>query len=176
MYRALGVTHPANARPQTLSCLQLPAAAGMQPVLPPVLEETANTPARGFGSRGLPLPHGTTGIPPPPPSHPPTCRPRVVGDGDRVPVLLGVDGEEPHAEAAVVGEGSAVVKVLQVDAELVAALHRQHVDPLQPCGRGRGGVGGPRRGWGGWEPLGRGHGVGQGAVPTLQPSLLLPHG
>lgn len=134
------------------------------------------TPRRGdLVAVGSPRPTGPRASPPSP-SHPPTCRPRVVGDGDRVPVLLGVDGEEPHAEAAVVGEGSAVVKVLQVDAELVAALHRQHVDPLQPCGRGRGGVGGPRRGWGGWEPLGRGHGVGQGAVPTLQPSLLLPHG
>ena len=74
----------------------------------------------------------------------PTCSARVVGHREREPVLLGIHGEQAHAEAPVVGVGRAVVEVLQVHVQLVGRLRGQRVEPLEPWSRERtraGGVG-----------------------------------
>lgn len=65
-----------------------------------------------------------------------TCAAGVVAHGQGVSVVVGVHGEEADSEGAVLGVRRAVLKVLQVDAQLVVALDGQGVDLLQPC-RGR---------------------------------------
>lgn len=69
----------------------------------------------------------------------PTCRARVVGHGERVPVFLGVHGEQAHAKAPIAGIGCAVVKVLQVHVELIGGLRGQGVDPPEPWSGGENG-------------------------------------
>lgn len=63
-----------------------------------------------------------------------TCIARVVSHSQRVSVIIRVHGEEAHSEGAVLGIRGAVLKVLQVDAQLVVPLDGQGVDLLQACG------------------------------------------
>lgn len=60
---------------------------------------------------------------------------RVVSHSQRVPVIIGVHGEEAHSKGTVLGVRGAIFKVLQVDTQLVAPLDGQGVDLLQPCRR-----------------------------------------
>lgn len=62
-----------------------------------------------------------------------TCRPRVAVHHQRVPVLLRVDRVQAHGEVGVASEGRGVVKVGQVDPQLVATGAGQGVDPLEAC-------------------------------------------
>ena len=60
-----------------------------------------------------------------------TSRARVVGYAQWVAILVRVDREQTHSKGSVLREGSAVLKVLQVDPQLVVSLNGQSVDPLQ---------------------------------------------
>lgn len=62
-----------------------------------------------------------------------TCGARVFRDSERVSIFIRVHGEEAHPEGGVLGEGRAVLKVLQVDAQLVVGLDGECVDPLHAC-------------------------------------------
>lgn len=62
-----------------------------------------------------------------------TCVARIVSHGQRVSVVVRVHREEPHPEGSVLGVRGAVLKVLQVDAELVVALDGESVDLLESC-------------------------------------------
>lgn len=60
----------------------------------------------------------------------PTGGSRVVCNAQRVAVLIRVNREQSHAKGSILGEGSAVLKVLQVDPQLIISLNGQSMNPL----------------------------------------------
>ena len=60
-----------------------------------------------------------------------TCSAWVISNSQRVSIVIRVNGEQSHSKGSILGEGCAVLKVLQVNAQLVVGLGGQGMHPLQ---------------------------------------------
>lgn len=60
-----------------------------------------------------------------------TCSAGVFSDGQGVPVIFWINGEQSNSEHGVLRKRCAVLKVLQIYAQLVVALNGESVDLFQ---------------------------------------------